>query len=116
MVPFALSSIHVFVSNFATQNFKRLNEWRLWLKKQKGTNGDNFSRIVDDATILLQRKADYVMNIKQVADYLGISTDAVRKRCQRGQLPYHRNASRLYFSRMEIDDTILERELLTKFL
>ena len=52
---------------------------------------------------------------KQVADYLGISTDAVRKRCQRGQLPFHRSASRLYFSRMEIDDTILDRELLTKF-
>ena len=78
-------------------------------------NGENFSRIVDDAAILLQRKADYVMNIKQVADYLGISTDAVRKRCQRGQLPFHRSASRLYFSRMEIDDTILDRELLTKF-
>lgn len=45
-------------------------------KKQKEANGENFSRIVDDAAILLQRKADYVMNIKQVADYLGISTDA----------------------------------------
>lgn len=41
-------------------------------KKQKEANGENFSRIVDDAAILLQRKADYVMNIKQVADYLGI--------------------------------------------
>ena len=81
-------------------------------KKQKEANGENFSRIVDDAAILLQRKADYVMNIKH---YLGISTDAVRKRCQRGQLPFHRSASRLYFSRMEIDDTILDRELLTKF-
>lgn len=39
-------------------------------KKQKEANGENFSRIVDDAAILLQRKADYVMNIKQVADYL----------------------------------------------
>ena len=57
-------------------------------KKQKEANGENFSRIVDDAAILLQRKADYVMNIKQVADYLGISTDAVRKRCQRGQLHF----------------------------
>lgn len=55
------------------------------------------------------------INAKQVADYLGISMDAVRKRCQRGQLPFHRSASRLYFSRMEIDDTILDRELLTKF-
>lgn len=39
-------------------------------KKQKEANGENFSRIMDDAAILLQRKADYVMNIKQVADYL----------------------------------------------
>ena len=31
-------------------------------KKQKEANGENFSRIVDDAAILLQRKADYVMN------------------------------------------------------
>ena len=84
-------------------------------KKQKETHGDNFSRIVDDAAILLQRKADYVMNIKQVADYLSISTDAVRKRCQRGKLPFHHSASRLYFSRMEIDDTILDHEMLTKF-
>ena len=53
-------------------------------KKQKEANGENFSHIVDDAAILLQRKADYVMNIKQVADYLGISMDAVRKRCQHG--------------------------------
>ena len=83
-------------------------------KKQKEANGENITRN-EDAAILLQRKADYVMNIKQVADYLGISTDAVRKRCQRGQLPFHRSASRLYFSRMEIDDTILDRELLTKF-
>ena len=84
-------------------------------KKQEETNGDNFSRIIDDAAILLQRKTDYVMNIKQVADYLDISTDAVRKRCQRGQLPFHRSTSRLYFSRMEIDDAILDREMLTKF-
>ena len=75
----------------------------------------SFKLLVVNQSNMLQRKADYVMNIKQVADYLGISMDAVRKRCQRGQLPFHRSASRLYFSRMEIDDTILDRELLTKF-
>ncbi len=85
------------------------------VKRQKVSYPEDFSRIIDDAAILLQRKADYVMNIKQVAEYLGISVDAVRKRCQRGQLPFHRSASRLYFSRMEIDDAILDRELLTKF-
>lgn len=106
-----------FVSSSVTSQHKisKIKRMKTLTKKPKEANGENFSRIVDDAAILLQRKADYVMNIKQVADYLGISMDAVRKRCQRGQLPYHRNASRLYFSRMEIDDTILDRELLTKF-
>ena len=106
-----------FVSSSVTSQHKisKIKRMKTLTKKQKKTNGENFSRIVDDAAILLQRKADYVMNIKQVADYLGISMDAVRKRCQRGQLPFDRSASRLYFSRMEIDDTILDRELLTKF-
>ncbi len=84
-------------------------------KKQRTYSEEDFSRIVDDAAIILQRKADYVMNIKQVANYLGISEDAIRKRCQRGQLPFHRKSSRLYFSRMEVDDAILGRELLTRF-
>ena len=107
-----------FVSSSVTSQHKnsKIKRMKTLTKKQKETNGgEDFSRIVDDAAILLQRKADYVMNIKQVADYLGISTDAVRKRCQRGQLPFHRSASRLYFSRMEIDDAILDREMLTKF-
>lgn len=73
-------------------------------KKQKEINGENFSRIVDDAAILLQRKADYVMNIKQVADYLGLSTDAVRKRCQP-----------IIFQLDGDSDAILDREMLTKF-
>ena len=106
-----------FVSSSVTSQHKisKIKRMKTLTKKQKDANGENFSRIVDDAAILLQRKADYVMNIKQVADYLGISMDAVRKRCQRGQLPFHRSASRLYFSRMEIDDAILDREMLTKF-
>ena len=58
-------------------------------KKKKG-NEMNFSQIVDEAAIILQRKSDNVMTIKQVANYLGISVGAVRKRCQRNQLPYHR--------------------------
>lgn len=80
-------------------------------KKQK-ENEMNFSQIVDEAALILQRKSDSVMTIKQVANYLGISVGAVRKRCQRNQLPYHRNANRLYFSRMEVDDVILERVII----
>ena len=84
-------------------------------KKKTKYSEEEFSRIVDDAAIILQRKSDRVMNIKQVAEYLGISEGAVRKRCQRKQLPFHRSASRLYFSRLEVDNAILDRELLTRY-
>ena len=84
----------------------------LIMTKKKKENEMNFSQIVDEAAIILQRKSDNVMTIKQVANYLGISVGAVRKRCQRNQLPYHRNANRLYFSRMEVDDVILERVII----
>lgn len=57
-------------------------------KKKTMYSEEEFSRIVDDAAIILQRKSDQVMNIKQVAEYLGISEGAVRKRCQRKQLPF----------------------------
>ena len=70
------------------------------LKKKTKYSKEEFSRIVDDAAIIFQRKSDHVMNIKQVAEYLGISEGAVRKRCQRKQLPFHRSTSRLYYSRL----------------
>ena len=85
-------------------------------KKKTKYSEDEFSRVVEDAAIILQRKSDQVMNIKQVAQYLGISEGAVRKRCQRKQLPYHRSASRLYFSRLEVDNAILDRDLLTRYV
>ena len=84
-------------------------------KKKTKYSEEEFSRIVDDAAIILQRKSDQVMNIKQVAEYLGISEGAVRKRCQRKRLPYHRSASRLYFSRLEVENAILDRDLLTRY-
>ena len=85
-------------------------------KKKTKYSEEEFSRIVDDAAIILQRKSDHIMNIKQVAEYLGISEGAVRKRCQRKQLPFHRSASRLYFSRLEVDNAILDRDLLTRYV
>ena len=90
------SSITVLILNFASKT----NSIMISSKKKLKYSEEEFSRIVDDAAIILQRKSDHVMNIKQVAEYLGISEGAVRKRCQRKQLPYHRNASRLYFSRL----------------
>ncbi len=109
---FLFSSITVLILNFASKT----NSIMISSKKKLKYSEEEFSRIVDDAAIILQRKSDYVMNIKQVAEYLGISEGAVRKRCQRKQLPYHRSASRLYFSRLEVDNAILDRDLLTRYV
>ena len=84
--------------------------------KQKQYDEKDFSRVVEDAAIILQRKSDQVMNIKQIAEYLGISEGAVYKRCQRGQLPFHKSANKLYFSRLEVDNAILGRDSLTRYL
>ena len=49
-----------FVSSSVTSQHKipKIKRMKTLMKKQKEANGENFSRIVDDAAILLQRKAD----------------------------------------------------------
>ena len=83
------------------------------MKETKSPQKKDISIMVEKAAMILQRKSDQIMTINKVAEYLGISVGAVRKRCQRHQLPFHRNANRLYFSRLEIENVILEREPLT---
>ena len=56
------------------------------------------------------KKENYIKVVKQVAEYLGLSVDAVRKRCQRKQLPCHLNAKHLYFSKLEVDAALLNRK------
>ena len=58
----------------------------------------------------VMKHTDVVMNVKQVAEYLGLSVGAVRKRCQRKQLPCHLNAKHLYFSKLEVDAALLNRK------
>jgi len=70
----------------------------------------DYSKIVEEVAERIIRQADVLMTVKQVAEYLGISQDAVRKRCQRKQLPYHTRTRRLYFSKNEIDNALLERK------
>lgn len=53
---------------------------------------ENYIKVVKDVVQRMERHTDVVMNVKQVAEYLGLSVDAVRKRCQRKQLPCHLNA------------------------
>ena len=66
--------------------------------------------VVNEVVRRMERYTDVVMNVKQVAEYLGLSVGAVRKRCQRKQLPYHLNAKHLYFSKMEVDAVLLNRK------
>lgn len=70
----------------------------------------DYSKMVEEVAERMIRHADVLMTVKQVAEYLGISEDAVRKRCQRKQLPYHTKNRRLYFSKNEIDNALLERK------
>lgn len=72
-----------------------------------------YIKVVDDVVQRMAQHADVVMNVEQVANYLGLSVGAVRKRCQRAQLPFHRNSKHLYFSKMEIDSALLGRKITT---
>lgn len=69
-----------------------------------------YTKVVNEVVRRMERYTDVVMNVKQVAEYLGLSVGAVRKRCQRKQLPYHLNAKHLYFSKMEVDAVLLNRK------
>lgn len=74
---------------------------------------DTYTKVVDEVVQRMAQHADVVMNVEQVANYLGLSVGAVRKRCQGAQLPFHRNSKHLYFSKMEIDSALLDRKLIT---
>ena len=69
-----------------------------------------YTKVVNEVVRRMERHTDVVMNVKQVAEYLGLSGGGVRKRCQRKQLPYHLNAKHLYFSKMEVDAALLNRK------
>ncbi len=71
---------------------------------------ETYIKVVDEVVQRVSQHADIVMNVEQVAKYLGLSIAAVRKRCQRKQLPYHRNAKHLYFSKIEVDAALLGRK------
>lgn len=45
---------------------------------------------------------DELLNIKQIAEKLGLTENAIRTRCSRGQIPHHKKHGSLYFSENEI--------------
>ena len=71
---------------------------------------EHYIKVVNDVVHRMESHADIVMNVKQVAEYLGLSVGAVRKRCQRKQLPYHLKAKHLYFSKLEVVAAFLDRK------
>lgn len=70
---------------------------------------ETYIKVVNEVVQRIGKHVDVVMDVKQVSEYLGLSVGAVRKRCQRNQLPFHRNAKHLYFSKMEVDAVLLGR-------
>lgn len=82
----------------------------LLLKIKGFMKQEHYIKVVNDVVQRMERHTDIVMNVKQVAEYLGLSVGAVRKRCQRKQLPYHLNAKHLYFSKLEVDAALLNRK------
>ena len=45
---------------------------------------------------------DELLNIKQIAEKLGLTENAIRTRCSRGQIPHHKKHGNPYFSENEI--------------
>lgn len=55
-------------------------------------------------------RPDEILTSGQVAEMLGITEIAVRARCRRSQIPYHRKHGQLYFSKNELTDYYLSEE------
>lgn len=49
-----------------------------------------------------QLPKDELMNTKQCSEQLGISEKALRQRCQKNTIPFHKKHGFLYFSKNEI--------------
>ena len=50
------------------------------------------------------------MTVETCAAYMGMTQDAIRKRCARGQIPFHKKDGHLYFSRNEVRAFYLEEK------
>lgn len=57
------------------------------------------------AELLRAMQPREVMNSEQVAAYLGVSTDRVRRLCSEGELPHYRDGGgrRMYFRLSEVE-------------
>lgn len=60
-----------------------------------------------EAIIRRMKQRDRILTVAQVAERLGLTEGAVRTRCCRGQIPYHKKHGALYFSENELNDYFL---------
>lgn len=65
--------------------------------------------IASEVAALLSSHNDEVLTLREVANLLGKSTEAVKKLCQRGRLPHHKHYGTLYFSHLELKNYLLEK-------
>lgn len=56
----------------------------------------------------LRHEMDELMSMRQAANYLGCSVQALRKRCERGGPPYHKKDGVTVFSRRELNEYYLK--------
>lgn len=55
-------------------------------------------------------RRDTILTTRQVAERLGLTEAAVRARCIRGQIPFHKRHGALYFSENELNDYYLTND------
>lgn len=51
---------------------------------------------------------DEILDINRAADFLKTTSQAVRMKCRRGKLPYHKKGSRYVFSKNEIKNFLIK--------
>ena len=51
---------------------------------------------------VLEVAKDELMDTKKCAEWLGVSKDAIRQRCEQNKIPFHKKHGFLYFSKNEI--------------
>lgn len=59
--------------------------------------------LIAERVAQLAKPADKIMSIEQAAEYLHTTRDALAKRIERKQIPFHKKNGRLYFSRNELN-------------
>ena len=63
--------------------------------------------MIAERVVRMMKPADEIMNIERAAEYLGTTTDALSKRVERRQVPFHKQGKLVYFSRNELNEHYL---------